>query len=129
MIIFIKLLKFLGFIFNSDNLLNVKHLSLVPTLLNISINKNIPESIKKYNNAEKDRAKILEENKSKSGIYLITNEINKDNYVGSSYDLAKRLGKHTNIKYINNYRWNSILYNSIKKIWFKKFFNYNNRIL
>lgn len=64
---------------------------------------------------KKNRAKILKENKGKSGVYLITNEINKDNYVGSSIDLAKRLGKHTNIKYINNYRWNSILYNSFKK--------------
>jgi hypothetical protein len=112
---FIKLIKFLGFIFNYDYLLNANYFSLVPTLLNNCINKNIPEVVIKYKNAEKYRAKILKENKGKSGVYLITNEINKDIYVGISYDLAKRLGKHTNIKYINNYRWNSILYNSIKK--------------
>src|ERR1700731_1168287 len=85
--------------FNYDYLLTTEYLSLFSVLL-----VNIPQSVKKYKNVVKFRAKILKDNKGKSGVYLITNEINKSNYVGSSYDLAKRLGKHTNINHINNYK-------------------------
>ena len=45
----------------------------------------------KYNNAEVDKAKILKENKHKSGIYIWKNKINGKRYIGSAVDLSKRL--------------------------------------
>jgi hypothetical protein len=58
---------------------------------------------------------LLNDNKSNSGVYLIIYEINKNNYVSSSYNLGKRLGNNTIINYINNYTLNSILYKFKKK--------------
>lgn len=104
-------------------------MSLIPALLINSKNNNIPQSVKKYNNAVKDRDEILKDNKGKSGIYLITNELNKEMYVGSSYGNPKRLRKHTIIKHINNYKENSIVYSSIKKYGLEKFFCFNTWIL
>jgi hypothetical protein len=115
---------FLDFFFNSDYLLKAENFSLTyctAALLINSKNNNIPQSVKKYNNAVKDRDEILTDNKGKSGIYIITNELTKKKYVGSSYDLAKRLGKHTNIEYINKYKGNSKLYSSIKKYGLENF--------
>jgi hypothetical protein len=102
--IFILPQNFLCLSFNYDYLLSTEYLSLVSALLINSINNNIPQSVKKYSNVVKSRAEILTDNKGKSGVYLITNEINKNKYVSSSYDLAKRFGKHTNINHINNYK-------------------------
>jgi len=48
-------------------------------------------SIKSYSNAEADKAKILKENKNKSGIYRFKNLIHGKRYVGSALDLSKRL--------------------------------------
>ena len=45
----------------------------------------------KYQNAEADKAKILSENKNKSGIYMWTNLINDKCYIGSVIDLSDRL--------------------------------------
>ena len=42
-------------------------------------------------------------------------EKNQKKYVGSSLKLNIRLGRHTNLNYINSYKNNSKLYNSIKK--------------
>jgi hypothetical protein len=83
---------------------NIGYSSVLPALLSNSINNNIPQSVKKYDNAIKYRAEILKDNKGKSGVYIITNEINKKSYVGISYELAKRLGKYTNFNHINNYK-------------------------
>jgi len=46
--------------------------------------------IKIYSNADIDKAKILKENKQKSGIYLWINLINNKQYIGSSINLTNR---------------------------------------
>jgi len=43
-----------------------------------------------YNNADTCKAKILSENKNKSGIYMWTNSINGKRYIGSSDNLNRR---------------------------------------
>jgi group I intron endonuclease len=45
-----------------------------------------------YPNADLFKAKILKDNKNKSGIYRWTNNINNKSYVGSSINLAGKLG-------------------------------------
>jgi len=47
--------------------------------------------IKSYSNAEAEKAKILKENKNKSGIYMWKNIINGKQYIGSAVDLSNRL--------------------------------------
>jgi group I intron endonuclease len=48
--------------------------------------------IRSYPNANILKAKILLDNKNKSGIYRWTNNINNKSYVGSSINLAGKLG-------------------------------------
>jgi len=43
-----------------------------------------------YDNFEHDKARILNENKDKSGVYRLTNLENQKSYVGSSVDLRRR---------------------------------------
>lgn len=57
--------------------------------------------IKLYENATLKK-QIIDENKNKSGIYLFTNLLNKDKYVGQSGDLAKRFTKYFTLSYLNN---------------------------
>ena len=57
--------------------------------------------IKLYENATL-RKQIIDENKNKSGIYLLTNLLNKDQYVGQSIDLGKRFTKYFTLSYIKN---------------------------
>jgi len=48
------------------------------------------------------KPQIIDENQNKSGIYLFTNLLNKDQYVGQSIDLAKRLTRYFSLSYLNN---------------------------
>jgi len=57
--------------------------------------------IKLYENATLKK-QIIDENKYKSGIYLLTNLLNKDKYVGQSIDLGKRFTKYFNLSYLKN---------------------------
>ena len=45
----------------------------------------------KYENANVNKAKILGDNRNKSGVYRWTNKKNGKTYVGSSIDIRKRL--------------------------------------
>ena len=47
--------------------------------------------IKSYSNGEADKAKILNDNKNKSGIYMWTNLKIEKCYIGSAIDLPNRL--------------------------------------
>jgi len=59
--------------------------------------------IKIYSNAEADKAKIIKENKQKSGIYKWTNLINEKQYIGSAVDLYNRLSFYYYTKAMENY--------------------------
>jgi len=52
--------------------------------------------IKTYSNAEDNKAKILKENKKKSGIYMLTNLKNGKQYIGSSNNLKIRFSQYYN---------------------------------
>jgi hypothetical protein len=56
--------------------------------------------IKKYENMDTQKLKILEENKGKSGVYLIRNLNNKKFYVGSSIDIGRRFKEYFNISHL-----------------------------
>jgi group I intron endonuclease len=55
-------------------------------------------SIKLYNNAYTMKKDIISENKGKSGIYMWTNLLTGDIYVGQSIDLSKRFRKYFVLK-------------------------------
>jgi hypothetical protein len=57
--------------------------------------------VKLYENATLKK-QIIDENKNKSGIYLLTNLLNKDKYVGQSIDLGKRFTKYFTLSYLKN---------------------------
>lgn len=57
--------------------------------------------IRLYKNATL-RKQIIDENKNQSGIYLLTNLLNKDQYVGQSIYLGKRLTKYFTLSYLKN---------------------------
>jgi group I intron endonuclease len=64
-------------------------------------NKNI-DYIKVYENAFDMRKNILNENKGKSGIYMITNKITKDIYIGQSKNISNRFKNYFNLSYIKS---------------------------
>jgi group I intron endonuclease len=56
--------------------------------------------IKTYNNSNIDKVQILKENKQKSGIYMWTNLINSQRYIGSAVDLRIRFIKYFNTNHL-----------------------------
>jgi len=56
--------------------------------------------VKFYANADTNKAQILKENRSKSGIYQWVNLSNGKTYVGSSSNLTVRFMQYFNIKYL-----------------------------
>ena len=55
-----------------------------------------------YEDAYSMKKVILKENKGKAGIYMLTNKITGDIYVGQSIDLRKRFIKYFSLSYINS---------------------------
>lgn len=53
-----------------------------------------------YDDSLNFKKRILEENKGKSGIYMWTNKITGDIYIGQSVDLANRLKRYFNENYL-----------------------------
>lgn len=66
-----------------------------------------------YDNPDVEKAKILKENKGKSGIYLWTNKINGKRYVGSALDLRKRLLNYYNISYLLDRKDIMVIYKAL----------------
>jgi len=66
-----------------------------------------------YSNAETDRSQILSDNKDKAGIYQWTHIESGKIYIGSAFDLSKRLKNYFNKSYLNRsktiYIYNAIL--------------------
>jgi len=55
-----------------------------------------------YEDAYFMKKAILKENKGKAGIYMLTNKLTGDIYVGQSIDLRKRFMKYFSLSYINS---------------------------
>lgn len=72
-------------------------------------NDKVPASF--YEDTSSMKLQILEENKGKSGIYMLTNKLTGDIYVGQSTDISKRFKNYFNISYLNSkaYRINRAL--------------------
>jgi group I intron endonuclease len=58
--------------------------------------------IKVYENAFDMKKDILNENKGKSGIYMITNKLTNDIYIGQSIDISNRFKNYFNLSYIKS---------------------------
>jgi len=56
--------------------------------------------IKSYSNAEDNKDTILKENKNKSGIYMWTNRINDQKYVGSAQNISQRFYQYSNSNHL-----------------------------
>jgi group I intron endonuclease len=59
-------------------------------------------SVKLYENSYDLRKDILKENKGKSGIYMLTNKLTNDIYIGQSADISKRFKNYFNLSYIKS---------------------------
>jgi len=68
-----------------------------PTILTSSTK---PPLAKFYEDAFYMKNTILEENKGKSGVYMLTNKITADIYIGQSLDISKRFKNYFNIRYL-----------------------------
>ena len=64
-------------------------------------NDNISQ-VKVYENAFDMRKVILKENIGKSGIYMLTNKLTKDIYIGQSADISKRFKNYFNLSYLKS---------------------------
>lgn len=58
--------------------------------------------IKKYDNFYKDRYNILKEEKNKTGIYCLVNNINGHSYVGSSVNISSRMKNYLNKSFLKS---------------------------
>jgi group I intron endonuclease len=58
--------------------------------------------IKVYDNLKEDRVKILKNEKDKSGVYLLFNNINGHFYIGSSMNLASRMRNYLNTTFLKS---------------------------
>jgi len=72
------------------------------TLSKNSLRNDNVNYVKFYENVFDMKKDILNENKSKSGIYMLTNNITKKIYIGQSSDLSNRFKNYFNISYINS---------------------------
>jgi group I intron endonuclease len=72
------------------------------TTLSDNILYNNISQVKVYADAYNMRKIILKENKGKSGIYMLTNKLTNDIYIGQSKDISKRFRNYFNISYIKS---------------------------
>jgi len=79
--------------------------------------------VKIYPNAYKDKVRIITENRSKSGVYRLTNRVNGKTYIGSSKNLGKRLKFYFNLAAILHTlkRSKSLIFSSLLKYGSAKF--------
>jgi Cytochrome C oxidase subunit II, transmembrane domain/GIY-YIG catalytic domain/NUMOD3 motif len=65
-------------------------------------NDNDTNYAKKYEDAYVNRKNFFKDNKSKSGIYMLTNKLTNDIYIGQSIDISKRFKKYFSLSYIKS---------------------------
>jgi group I intron endonuclease len=58
--------------------------------------------VKIYEDSYNMRKYILKENKGKSGIYMLTNKVTNEIYIGQSVDISKRFKNYFNLSYIKS---------------------------
>lgn len=85
--------------FKIKQFISVRAYSTIPSnqLKDININYE-----KVYENIFDMKKDILNENKGKSGIYMLTNKLTNDIYIGQSTDLSKRLKNYLNLSYLKS---------------------------
>ena len=77
--------------------------NLICSYSTLSNNKIInSDPIKIYEDPFSIKQTIIKENKGKSGIYMWTNKLTKDIYVGQSKDLSKRFIKYFSFSYLKS---------------------------
>lgn len=62
----------------------------------LGANKKIYKPVKVYNSLKEDRIQIIKDQKDKSGVYCLINNIYGHDYVGSSVNLASRMKNYLN---------------------------------
>jgi pyridoxine/pyridoxamine 5'-phosphate oxidase len=66
-----------------------------------------------YNNADIDKLRILKDNKGKSGIYMWTHLESGKRYIGSAFDLSKRLNNYFLKSYLESNKGKSYIYKAL----------------
>ena len=112
----IKSLKFLRYYSNSTNSNNNSETERIYTSNPLDKDKNMIV----YIDIHSLKPKILEENKGKSGIYMFTNKVTKDFYIGQSKNLYNRFLNYFNPSYIRRLK-NSIIGRAITKYGYSNF--------
>lgn len=75
-----------------------------------------------YTDLDKNKTQIIKENNKKSGVYLITNILTSDIYVGSSINLGRRFKSYFTISHISKpVRSNTIIHRSLLKYGYAHF--------
>jgi len=74
-----------------------------------------------YLNADLERATIIKQNKSKSGIYRWVNVVNNKSYIGSSINLGRRFKEYYNYKHISEVKRNFPIHNALLKYGYYSF--------
>lgn len=78
-------------------------------------------SVLSYTNADTQKESILNDNKSKSGVYCWTHIESGKRYVGSSVDLYRRFMRYYNIKYITRTSKSSLICRALLKYGYSAF--------
>ena len=74
-----------------------------------------------YFNADLEKAIIIKQNKSKSGIYRWVNVINNKSYVGSSINLGRRFKEYYNYSHISKVKRNFPIHSALLKYGYSSF--------
>jgi len=109
--------------FNNNNFLKNKIYIPIRTYTTSSCNplyNNYTDYIKIYENAFDMIKDIIKENKGKSGIYMLTNQLTNDIYIGQSSDISKRFKNYFNLSYIKS-KGNFIISRALIKYGYSNF--------
>ena len=72
------------------------------TTLSKTSDNNISKVANTYENLFDLKKVILKDNKGKSGIYMLTNKLTKDIYIGQSIDISNRFLNYFNLSYLKS---------------------------
>jgi hypothetical protein len=103
-------------------MINFKKLTLLACYFSTSSASCSPIiSVKHYSNADALKEAILNENKSKSGVYRFTNTINGKSYIGSSVNLRKRFHHYYSGSSLLRTKTTSAISNALLKYGYSNF--------